>query len=398
MVMPNTLPLHLMLQMMQQHMRLASFPNGLPNWNSAWPSWNLNPNLSGALPNPADFTPLWNQVQHELDDAFAKFQHGLESLRAEPYARDAYAYEVLWQKGSATLYDCAPKAADAPAVLCIPSLINPSYILDLAPGRSLVQHLKAQGFRPLILDWGTPGDTELEFDCDSYITSYGLGALHALRDAHDGPIMLLGYCLGGIFSVAMAQLAPFYVDALALLATPWDFSADDTPVLLLQPATQFALRQCFAMGDTVPNHIIQSIFFMIDPWQAQSRYMDFPNLTPEEKTHFMAMEHWLNNGAPITKRAATECFIDWPQNNLLANHQWSVGRSWIEPSRITCPTFIATPQHDKIVPIGCAEPLATIIPNVARCSPSAGHVGMVAGSRAKTELWQPLSTFIHDLF
>ena len=52
-----------------------------------------------------------------------------------------------------------------------------------------------------------------------------------LRERHDGPIALVGYCMGGIFTTAIAQLAPLFVDAMVLLATPWDFSAPDTGAL-----------------------------------------------------------------------------------------------------------------------------------------------------------------------
>ena len=43
-------------------------------------------------------------------------------------------------------------------LLAVPSLINRAYVLDLAPGRSLLRYLAAQGLRPLLVDWGAPGD------------------------------------------------------------------------------------------------------------------------------------------------------------------------------------------------------------------------------------------------
>ena len=49
-------------------------------------------------------------------------------------------------------------------MLVVPSLINRPYILDLAPGRSLLRWLAAQGLRPLLMDWGTPGAAEAGFD------------------------------------------------------------------------------------------------------------------------------------------------------------------------------------------------------------------------------------------
>ena len=67
-------------------------------------------------------------------------------------------------------YGAAPEAADpaGPPVLVVPSLINRAYILDLAPGRSLLRWLAAQGLRPLLLDWGAPGPAEAGFGLEDY--------------------------------------------------------------------------------------------------------------------------------------------------------------------------------------------------------------------------------------
>ena len=42
-------------------------------------------------------------------------------------------------------------------VLLVPSLINRWYVLDLGPGRSLIEWLVAQGHDVFCIDWGTPG-------------------------------------------------------------------------------------------------------------------------------------------------------------------------------------------------------------------------------------------------
>ena len=40
--------------------------------------------------------------------------------------------------------------------LFVPSLVNRAYVLDLAPGHSMLRWLAGQGVRPLLLDWGWP--------------------------------------------------------------------------------------------------------------------------------------------------------------------------------------------------------------------------------------------------
>ncbi len=344
--------------------------------------------------NPEFLTTLSEQAT----EASAGFLDGVQSYLGSSYKEPEREYEAIWQRGSAQLFDLAPDSVDAVAVLCIPSLINRSTILDLYPGASLVEFLKAQGFRPLILDWGAPGEEEEEFTSADYITSYAIGALQHLREHHEGPIALLGYCMGGIFTTAMAQLAPLFVDALVLLATPWDFSAKDSPRVLHDVPTQLMLRQWMATQNPVAPLVTQTVFHLIDPFHVQRKYARLPLLKGAERTHFLAVEHWVNDGVPLARAVAEECFIDWPQGNILAQHQWKVGRRWIEPETIKCPTLAFIPEHDLIVPKGVALPLTKLIKRCEVQRPKAGHVSMVVGKNAKAECWEPLARWLHKKF
>ncbi|MBL7373670.1 alpha/beta hydrolase, partial [Escherichia coli] len=75
----------------------------------------------------------------------------------------------------------------------VPSLINPPFILDLAPGNSLLEWLAAQGLRPLLVDWGAPAPEDRGQGIDHHVA----GLLLPLLDALGEPPLLAGYCLGG---------------------------------------------------------------------------------------------------------------------------------------------------------------------------------------------------------
>src|SRR3546814_17400517 len=88
----------------------------------------------------------------------------------------------------------------------------------LAEGQSLCRWLAGRGIRPVLLDWGMPGDMEQRFDLTAYIARLrrALAALH--RQAGRPPV-LLGYCMGGNLALAAALQAPDDVAALAPPAT-----------------------------------------------------------------------------------------------------------------------------------------------------------------------------------
>jgi len=111
-------------------------------------------------------------------------------------------------------------------VLAVPSLINRAHILDLTEDRSLLRALAAAGTRPLLVDWGAPGDLERGFSLTDYIAGRLEQALDRVLAEVGGPVVLLGYCMGGLLTVALALRRWRDLSGLVCLATPWDFHAE----------------------------------------------------------------------------------------------------------------------------------------------------------------------------
>lgn len=429
----DTLPLHLQLAMMRF---FAS--------NGAWPSSNVNwldlLQLNPFLPKPKNPLEQWadmlqqqaNEARREQEkrkqqrknrasasDPFSDFldhptfksalamqafertqafMQGLQAVSQSDFKRRETPYKLLWQHGDCRLLDYAPHATHRTAIMLIPSLINRSSVLDIHSECSFIQFLVSQGFRPLLLDWGMPDAETQTYGCADYISGKALPAFNAARELHDGPLLLLGYCMGGVFAVAMAQLLGRTCDALMLLATPWDFSAPDSPRVALPGPASLMLRQSFAIVNPVPASYINLCFHLIDPWAIQKRYERFPSLDEDEKTLFLAVEHWLSEGIPLAQNVAMETFVDWPQQNLLQEGQFKIGRSWIEPQRISCPALAVIPAHDRIVPESCATPLAERLPRCDILTPELGHVSMMASRAARGAMWEPLAAWVKSHF
>ena len=64
----------------------------------------------------------------------------------------------------------APQAEQVREVplLFVPPTINKYYILDLAPGRSMVEHMLAQGLQVFLISWRNPDEAQGHFDLDTY--------------------------------------------------------------------------------------------------------------------------------------------------------------------------------------------------------------------------------------
>jgi polyhydroxyalkanoate synthase subunit PhaC len=93
-------------------------------------------------------------------------------------------------------------------LLFVPPTINRYYILDLTPGRSLVEHLVAQGQQVFVMSWRNPDVGQGHFDLDTYAQAV-LEAREAVSEIAQQPaVHLNAACSGGIITAcALAHLA-----------------------------------------------------------------------------------------------------------------------------------------------------------------------------------------------
>jgi polyhydroxyalkanoate synthase len=284
--------------------------------------------------------------------------------------------------GRATLRDYGGSGSP---VVFIPSLINPPFVLDLAENQSLLRWLAAQGMRPLLIDWGTPDAAARHETIDDHIEAMLLPLLDSLGE----PPVLAGYCLGGTIALAAACARP--VAGLALIAAPWRFNRYGAALPAIAAHWEAARPACEAIG-LVPMEVLQAGFWQLDPARTVAKFEHFARLDPAsaQARAFVALEDWANGGAPLTLAAGRQMF----ERFFAANHpgagRWRVGGSRASPTALACPAIEFVSATDRIVPAATAAGLPD------RRLLQAGHVGMVVGSRARAELWEPLRDWIRN--
>jgi polyhydroxyalkanoate synthase len=377
-------------------------------WRAALPMWK-----SGSLPWSPPLAAaaerlrldLDGQKLEDLDDAvdrelrrrFDAFLRGIETYRAHGYHRDLPEPPAVWSAGTTRLLDYGESLpAGARTVLLVPSLVNRAYVLDLAPGASVVRYLASRGFRPLLVDWGAPGPVERRFTLTDYIAGRLERALDAATAMAGGPVAVAGYCMGGNLVLPLAQRRPDQVAALALLATPWDFHAATGGPAPLLAAVRPWLDHLIEALNVLPVDALQAFFFALDPIQGWTKFRRFAALPPQsdEAKRFVALEDWANDGVPLAGPVARECIDDWYLANRPVRGEWRIAGALVDPAAVAAPTLIVLTARDRIVPAAAAAALANAMPRAERLTPSGGHVGMVVGRGAETELWQPLADWL----
>ncbi len=306
--------------------------------------------MPGMLPSPASWTasPSWSaapQAPPIPPGADAALIAGIAAYRRHPWQRDLPDPPGVWQEGDTRLLDYG-KAAD-PAVLFVPSLVNRAYVLDLSPRRSMMRWLAGQGVRPLLLDWGWPGAVERGFT----LTDYVAGRLERAMAAAGGRVVLAGYCMGGLLALAAALRRPDLVRGLALLATPWDFHAEDARKARQIGTMLPRFEPLLSATGSLPVDSLQALFALPDLGGIAAKYRAFGRMDQASPAalDFVAIEDWVNDGVPLAAPVAREALAGWYGANTPGRGAWRVAGEAVDPARLAVPAFVAAPGRGRRV-------------------------------------------------
>lgn len=406
---PRPLPLHL--------------GTALMTWASCESAWRLwkpgSPNSKPGSPAPETAPPesiaallpeiaaleagagagsFDKALEREIRRRMTRLADGVLAYRRNPTVRTLENPPVAWREGNTCLLDYgrthpAARRRGARAVLVVPSLINRWEVLDLTAEKSLLRAMAAAGLRPYLVDWGTPDDTERGFGTTEYVARLERALGFVMKRARRAPAVM-GYCMGGTLSVALAARRPRRVAGLALLAAPWDFHADRTGQAFLLSAGPLLAEMADRLGE-LPVDVLQTLFWSLDPWLAVKKFGRFLGLDQEgdHAREFVLLEDWLNEGTPLAGPTARECLVGWYGDNQPGQGRWLVGGKRIVPSKINVPSLVLIPSGDRIVPPLSAAALATPgqgLRRATRIDVPLGHIGMVVSGRARDLCWTPL--------
>ena len=101
-------------------------------------------------------------------------------------------------------YRPATQAVRQVPLLLVPPTINKFYVMDLAPGRSMVEYLVGRGLQVFMISWRNPDARHAKWDFDTY----GQAVLDAMdaaaRITGSEQAVLAGACSGGIIAAMVA--------------------------------------------------------------------------------------------------------------------------------------------------------------------------------------------------
>ncbi|HEX4590989.1 MAG TPA: alpha/beta fold hydrolase, partial [Gemmataceae bacterium] len=279
-----------------------------------------------------------------------------------------------------------------PVLICY-ALVNRPYILDLQPGRSVVQQLLEGGFDVYLIDWGVPTAADRSLRLENYIC--GLMKIVAEQVRHRAGGLaphLFGYCMGGTMSAMFTALYPELVHTLTLMAAPIDFSGDECLLHLWTQEKYFDVDRLIDAYGNCPATMLQGSFQLMKPvGNYVEKYVNFFENMQDDGylENFFAMEKWGQDNIPVageTFRQFVKCLY---QRNQLATGEFRLNDVPVDLKRITCPLLMLTADGDHLVLPKSTLAAGRLVGSkeVKAMALRAGHVGLAVSSKAHRQFW-----------
>jgi polyhydroxyalkanoate synthase len=315
--------------------------------------------------------------------------------------------QVVWRKNKARLYRYArgaPPTRRTPVFLVMP-LINRAYILDLRPGASLVEFLLQQGFEVFMLDWGIPGEEDRGLSLDVMLTGYLARAAHTASKLAGGvALTLLGYSTGGTLAACFAALypeGPIKIKNLVLFTTPIDFS-EAGQLGRWSRIDVFPVDKLTEVFPTVPTNFMAHAMRMISPLPGTIgpyvRLWDRLADPHFDVSGWQAMSRWVNDAVPFASTAYRQWITEFYQHNKLARGTLVLAGQRVRLERIRCPLLNVAGSADTITPRSTTDTILQLVGSEDKeeLVLQGGHVGILVGRSASTELWPRVARWLEQ--
>ena len=203
-----------------------------------------------------------------------------------------------------------PRVSSIP-LLMFPPQINRHYILDLAPGRSVVEFAVSQGIQVFMVVWRNPSSQrgDGKWGLDDYIAAAERAADVTKKIAHTDQLNVLGLCAGGITaSYMLAHLAALGDNSVKSATFVVTMLTGDKPnvVGMLDTAdSRKLLEQAAAAEQVVPGTALRSLFAMLRPNDLVYNYLVSGWLMGKSPAPFDVLA-WNDDATRTTARFACE--------------------------------------------------------------------------------------------
>lgn len=322
-------------------------------------------------------------ARHAMHDA--KHNGGLPSMvDTRPFVPGdtvaATQGAVVFQNPVLELMQYAPstkKVGERP-VFVIPPQINKYYVLDLAPGRSMIEHLVSQGQQVFAISFRNPGPEHRDWGLDTYVAAILEAADAAIEISGSPDLNVLGVCAGGITMASMlghlADQGDTRFNSATFLVTILDWEVPSTLGTFISRPVVNAGRRRSQENGVLDGADLGRVFAWLRPNDLIWNYWVNNYLMGRNPAAFDVLS-W-NVDATNLPAALHSDFLEMAIGNTLANPGATVCMETpVDLSSVTIDAFVVGAVTDHITPWqGCFPTVNLLGGDTEFVLSSQGHI------------------------
>jgi poly[(R)-3-hydroxyalkanoate] polymerase subunit PhaC len=318
--------------------------------------------------------------------------------------------EAVWTHRETTLYRYrSSNRRYREPVLLVFALINRPDIFDLRPGSSLVEYLVEEGFDVFLLDWGYPDEEDADMGLDNFVCDELDWAVRETLRASGAPrLSLMGWCIGATLCAMYCgldrddarngspRLDP--VKNMVLLTMPIDGRGSTYAKWV--GSEDFDVEGLTEQWGVLPGRFVDFANKMLKPvtnfWTTYRRLWDNVQEGTARRDAYQSMAKWVGDNPPFPGRAFAQWIpMMYRDPELLRGRVRLRGRR-VDLSRIDQSVLVVSAGADHIAPRTGTLPFFDVISSedVEHLDRPGGHIGLIAGSAARNEIWPSISEWL----
>ena len=291
---------------------------------------------------------------------------------------------------------------DDPVLLVTP-LAAPALCFDLRRGCSLVEHLVGTGRPTYLVEYGSVSFSNRHLGMEHWVDEVIPQAIRSASDHAGGrPVHVVGWSLGGIFSVLTAADQPdLPIASMVVLGSPFD--VEQVPLIaplrpLLNVADGAPLSFAYRMLGGAPKPIVKRVFQyasfdkLVTKPLAIARHLD----DREFLAQLEAVDRFTEHMIAYPGRSFGQLYHRFVRDNSLAQGRMLIGNRTVDIATLDKPLLVFAGENDGIAPVPAVRALMPLVPQAKPAQfeiVPGGHLGLLTGRAARRTTWRTMDAF-----
>jgi polyhydroxyalkanoate synthase len=356
--------------------------------------------------NPAAVRKAFDTGGKSIGRGLANLMHDVRHNGGWPSQVDKSGFEVgvnmaatpgsvIYRSDLIELIQYSPQTPNTYAVplLFCPPWINKFYIMDLAPGKSLIEWAVQHGHTCFAISYRDPDRSMSELGFRDYLFQGPLEAVRVVRDITGVPaVNTVSVCLGGtLTAIGLAYNAARGDDSIksaTFLNTHTDFTEPGLLGAFTDEATVARLENQMRKQGFLDSATMARTFSALRPNDLVFNYVANNWLLGNKPPSFDLLA-WNEDSTRMPARMHSEYLRSCYLHNEFAQGQFEIDGNRLDPGLVDVDTYVLSAVDDHIVPWTSGYKTTQLLGGKSRfVLSSSGHIaGIVNPPNPKAKHW-----------